>query len=104
MSRAIPSDLAKAHVRPIESRAITDLTDFLSRIRRLEAMGHEVLLYPDAEEYINDALMRERLCDITGQIRKDPASHPLRRTLLAGDLLPYQMDGIAFAAGTGQEL
>ena len=24
--------------------------------------------------------------------------------ILAGDLLPYQMDGIAFAAGTGQEL
>jgi len=97
-------DLAKALVRPIESRAVTDLTDLLSRIRRLEAMGHEVLLYPDAEEYINDALMRERLCDITGQIRKDPATHPLRRTLLAGELLPYQMDGIAFAAGTGRAI
>ena len=97
-------DSAKALVRPIEDRAITDLRDLLSRIRRLEASGHDVLLYPDAEEYINDALMREGLRATTDEIRQDPATHPLRRTLLATELLPYQMDGIAFAAGTGRAI
>jgi len=33
------------------------------------------------------------------EIRKSPALHPLRKTLLETELLPYQIDGIAFAAG-----
>ena len=33
------------------------------------------------------------------QIRRDPARHPLRKELLKVELLPYQLDGIAFAVG-----
>ena len=37
-------------------------------------------------------------------IRKDPAHHPLRASLLKCELLPYQLDGIAFAAGVGRAI
>ncbi|MFO7972102.1 MAG: DEAD/DEAH box helicase, partial [Desulfobacterales bacterium] len=33
---------------------------------------------------------------------KDPKNHPLRTTLLKTELLPYQLDGIAFAVGAGR--
>ena len=36
------------------------------------------------------------------EIRQDPAEHPLRRELLNAELLPYQLDGIAFAVGAGR--
>ena len=36
------------------------------------------------------------------EIRQDPAEHPLRRELLDAELLPYQLDGIAFAVGAGR--
>ncbi len=35
-------------------------------------------------------------------IRENPKTHPLRRTLLKAELLPYQLDGVAFAAGAGR--
>jgi SNF2 family DNA or RNA helicase len=35
-------------------------------------------------------------------IRQDPASHPLRTSLLKVPLLPYQLDGVAFAASAGR--
>jgi SNF2 family DNA or RNA helicase len=38
------------------------------------------------------------------EIRRDPANHPLRTGLLKVALLPYQLDGIAFAAGTGRAI
>ena len=38
------------------------------------------------------------------EIRADPAAHPLRKTLLKVELLPYQLDGIAFAAGAGRAI
>jgi SNF2 family DNA or RNA helicase len=42
------------------------------------------------------------MADEVADIRKDPANHPLRKTLLKTELLPYQLDGIAFAAGAGR--
>jgi len=38
------------------------------------------------------------------EIRKDPARHPLRKQLLKVELLPYQLDGIAFAASVGRAI
>src|SRR6202008_800021 len=38
----------------------------------------------------------------TAPIRRNPAEHPLRTSLLKIPLLPYQLDGIAFAAGVGR--
>src|SRR3990172_4336313 len=38
------------------------------------------------------------------EIRKDPTGHPLRKQLLKSELLPYQLEGVAFAAGAGRAI
>lgn len=43
----------------------------------------------------------KKQCDA---IRADAASHRLRNELLNATLLPYQLDGIAFAAGAGRAI
>jgi superfamily II DNA or RNA helicase len=97
-------DKASAIVRPIRDRPITDLTDLLKRIRRLEAHGLNVTVYPDAEEYLQTQLLQQRIAATVADIRRDPKAHPLRKTLLKVDLLPYQLDGVAFAAGAGRAI
>jgi len=89
-------------VKPLEDRAIEDLHDLLKRLAQLEKLGQEVTVYPDAEEYIQQRLILERLGEKTAAIRGDPAKHPLRTTLLKVPLLPFQLDGIAFAASAGR--
>ena len=61
-------------------------------------------VYPDAEEYIQQQLFRERMSEFVAEIRRHPANHPLRTSLLKTELLPYQLDGIAFAAGAGRAI
>jgi SNF2 family DNA or RNA helicase len=61
-------------------------------------------VHPDAEEHIQEQLLRERLRGVVEAIRRDPAGHPPRRELLHSELLPYQLDGIAFAAGAGRAI
>ena len=97
-------DQASAIVRPIRDRPITDLPDLLKRIRRLEAQGLPVTVYPDAEEYIQARLLQQRIAAMVAEIRRDPKAHPLRTTLLKVELLPYQLDGIAFAVGAGRAI
>jgi hypothetical protein len=89
-------------VGPLRERPITDLPDLLERLRRLEAAGFPVTVYPDAEELIQTRLVQHRLEAKAAEIRRDPLEHPLRTTLLETELLPYQLDGIAFAAGVGR--
>ncbi|MBN1672532.1 MAG: DEAD/DEAH box helicase [Kiritimatiellae bacterium] len=91
-------------VGPLRDRAIGDVHDLLKRVRALEANGHSVHVYPDAEEYIRQQLFLERIRACAAKIREDPASHELRRRLLKAELLPYQLDGIAFAAGAGRAI
>src|SRR6266403_1667740 len=93
---------ADAIVRPLRDRPITDLADLLKRIRRLEAHSLAVTVYPDAEEYIQTRLLQQRIATTVADIRRDPRAHSLRKTLLKVELLPYQLDGIAFAAGAGR--
>jgi hypothetical protein len=95
---------AKQLLRPVMNRPIEDVGDLLKRIRKVEATGHEVTIYPDAEEYMDKALYLERIRKKTEEIRKDPKNHPLRKTLLKAELLPYQLDGIAFAVGVGRAI
>jgi hypothetical protein len=97
-------DKAKAIVRPIRDKPITDLPDLLKRIRRLETGGLSVTMYPDAEEYIQHQLTQDRIATTVAEIRRDPKTHMLRSTLLKVELLPYQLDGIAFAAGAGRAI
>ncbi len=86
-------------VKPIRDEAITDLRGLLRRVRKLEALGEEVRIYPDAEEFIQQRLFQEGIQEFVEAIRKNPKKHPLRKSLLKTELLPYQMDGIAFAVG-----
>jgi superfamily II DNA or RNA helicase len=94
--------IAKAQLLPLKGKSIENIRDLLNRIRRIEAEGVSVTIYPDAEEFINRRLFEERMADEIADIRKDPANHPLRKTLLRTELLPYQLDGIAFATGAGR--
>ena len=98
------SDAADAIVRPLRDKPITDLTDLLKRARRLEALGLHVTVYPDAEEFIQTRLQQQRIAATTAEIRRDPKAHPLRKSLLKAELLPYQLDGIAFATGAGRAI
>ena len=91
-------------IAPLRDRPIEDLRDLLKRVTRLQRLGEEVTIYPDAEELIQQRTLQDRFSAAMGDIRKDPASHPLRTTLLKLPLLPYQLDGIAFAAGAGRAI
>src|SRR3989441_396100 len=86
----------------LRDRNIDDVPDLLKRIQRLERQGRTVNVYPDAEEFIQRRLLLERVASRAAEIRRQPESHPLRRELLKAELLPYQLDGIAFAAGAGR--
>ena len=89
-------------VKPIKDRDIKDVHKLLRCVRKLEATGHDVVVYPDAQEYIEFLLHQEHMSRLAEEIRKDPARHPLRKTLLKAELLPFQLDGIAFAAAAGR--
>jgi SNF2 family DNA or RNA helicase len=73
-------------------------------VQQLEKGGAEVHIYPDAEEWIQSGLVQQRLRELASEIRERPAEHPLRTELLDAELLPYQLDGIAFAVGAGRAI
>ncbi|PXF59403.1 MAG: helicase [Deltaproteobacteria bacterium] len=103
----VPKDLdteTMELLRPVTNKSIEDVRDLLVRIKKIENLGHGITIYPDAEEYMNKRLYLERIKDKVNEIRKDPGNHPLRKTLLNVDLLPYQLDGIAFAVGAGRAI
>lgn len=95
------SDAAMEIVRPLTKKPI-EAADLVRRLRHLEAGGHAFFVTPDAEEHIQRELLTARLSKVTAEIRHAPAKHPLRKTLLKEELLPYQLDGIAFAVGAGR--
>ena len=86
----------------LRDRDIDDVPDLLKRIQLLERRGRTVNIYPDAEEFMQRRLLLDRLGRRVAEIRCEPESHPLRCELLKAELLPYQLDGIAFAAGAGR--
>lgn len=102
---APPSKLdeqAEKIAKPLLDRDIEDVHELIKCISKLEQSGFPVTVYPDAEEMIQQRLHLDRIRELTDKIRLDPASHPLRTELLKTELLPYQMDGIAFAVGAGR--
>ncbi len=98
-----PAEVAKL-ARPFVDKPIDDVVKFVGCLNRLQKSGHEVVVFPDAEEYINRRLIQAKLLRRVDEIRKAPADHPLRRELLKTELLPYQLDGIAFAVGAGRAI
>jgi SNF2-related domain/Helicase conserved C-terminal domain len=91
-----------AFLRPFMNRPIKKVRDLVECIRQIEFLEHDVIVYPDAEEYIHRALYLDRIEKKVAQIRRDPSNHELRKTLLKVELLPYQLDGVAFAVGAGR--
>lgn len=89
-------------IRPIANCEIKNVHRLMDCIRGLEATGYNVIIYPDAAEHIDFLLYRKRITGLVDEIRKNPADHPLRKSLLKTELLPYQLDGIAFAVGAGR--
>ncbi|MDA8139672.1 MAG: DEAD/DEAH box helicase [Desulfobacteraceae bacterium] len=96
------SKTAAALLGPLRGKAIADVKELVRHIGQIEHAGTPVTIYPDAEEYMQKALFQTHMAAVTAEIRKDPANHPLRTTLLKTELRPYQLDGIAFAAGAGR--
>ena len=95
---------AASVIGPIRDVDIQDVPDLVRRIDRLEGLGENVVVYPDAEEFIQHQLYCQRIRTLVDDIRRNPAGHPLRTSLLKVELLPYQMDGVAFAAGAGRAI
>jgi hypothetical protein len=91
-------------VRPLLDRAITDLPDLLHRLAQLASAGHDAKVYPDAEAFIDARMSCDRLAQRAREIRASPTDHALRTSLLETALLPYQLDGIAFAVGAGRAI
>lgn len=93
---------AKRILGALRDRTFDDVDKAPKLLRRLERAGHPVHVYPDAEEFIEQRLLQQRLSSAAAEIRSDPARHPLRQQLLKTELLPYQLDGVAFAVGAGR--
>jgi superfamily II DNA or RNA helicase len=95
-------EAAAAIVDPLRDRPIQNILDLLARLKKLEASGQEYHIYPDAEEFLEQRLHELHIRTLVEEIRRDPDQHPLRTSLLKATLLPYQLDGIAFAVGAGR--
>lgn len=93
-----------ARIRPFMNRSIENVSDFLEHIKKIQNLGHEVTIYPDAEEFINRKLYLERIKNLVNEIHRDSKNHSLRKELMKTELLPYQLDGIAFAVGAGRAI
>ena len=101
----LPDELDDASVGVLGNygqQATENVDDVLRRVRKLESLGQSVHVYPDAEEFIQQRLLQQRLQQATAEIRRDPSAHTMRINLLKVPLLPYQMDGVAFAVGAGR--
>jgi superfamily II DNA or RNA helicase len=105
---AVPDEPLSAEaakvVRPLIDRPIEDLPGLVRRLGRLERLGVDVHVHPDAAEWIDRGLSCAHIEQLVREIRANPRRHPLRRALLDVELLPYQLDGIAFAVGAGRAI
>ena len=101
-----PEDLpaaARRIVAPVEGRDANP-ADLLRRVGELERLGVEVTIYPDADDPIGRRLFERRIRALVAEVRRAPDRHPLRRELLRRELLPYQLDAVAFVAGAGRAI
>lgn len=84
--------------------AITNLSGLLRLIQRLEQREQRIAVYPDAAAFIEQRMMRDKLQTISKKMLRKPKSHYLRKELLKVNLLPHQVQGIAFAALAGRAI
>ncbi len=97
-------EAAEKIARKLLGKRSTDVSPLVRCVSKLEKTGYGVNIFPDALEYIDHRLHQEHMESLVAEIREDPSRHPLRTTLLKTELLPYQMDGVAFAAGAGRAI
>ena len=100
----LDDDVAKI-IGPLRDRPIDDLHDLMTRINKLQKLGQELLIYPDAEEFIQQRLLQDQAArqsrrDTQGSGQPSTAHVTSSKTAL----LPYQLDGVAFAAGAGRAI
>lgn len=88
--------------RPFTKGPVTNIPGLMRAVGRQSSEGGEVVIYPDAESLIGARLHAERIRGLVTAIRDDPAGHPLRTSLLRTELMPYQLEGVAFAIGAGR--
>ncbi|MEM9365450.1 MAG: DEAD/DEAH box helicase [Planctomycetota bacterium] len=82
----------------------SNVSDVMTQVQALETAGYDLTIFPDAEAFLQRHLVQQRLRNACDEIRSDTKNHPLRTELLDATLLPYQLDGIAFAAGAGRAI
>ncbi len=92
----------EAVIGKVKNETLTDVSQCVKLVQALERLGASVNIYPDAAEFIEQRSLQNRLMKLSAEIRKDPQKHSLRKALLKAELLPYQLDGIAFAVGAGR--
>ncbi|MFT5188719.1 MAG: superfamily II DNA or RNA helicase [Verrucomicrobiales bacterium] len=98
---------AKALVEPFLGKGHSSaaaVRKLITALRKLEMLGEDVTIYPDAEEFIARVLHQDRVAKRMAKVRADRDTHALREDLLRATLLPYQLDGIAFATGAGRAI
>jgi ERCC4-related helicase len=98
------SDEAAAIGGKLIGATTTKIKSIVRCCGKLEKTGYPVDIFPDAAEFIDQRLHQQRVESLIAEIRESPADHPLRKSLLKTTLLPYQMDGIAFAVGAGRSI
>ncbi|MDR2441431.1 MAG: DEAD/DEAH box helicase [Planctomycetaceae bacterium] len=95
---------AKKIAKPFLNKPIDDVKGLLKTISKLESLDFPVTIYPDADQWIQERIFKNRMQSLVEEIRSNPKEHPLRKNLLNVELLPYQLDGIAFAVGAGRAI
>jgi superfamily II DNA or RNA helicase len=83
---------------------VDQLPLLLKALRKLDSHSIPVTVFPDAQEYIETQLLFARLKQLGDELRTAPERHPLRKSLLRGELLPYQLDGVGFAVAAGRAI
>ena len=88
-----------------ELESPTEFRELLKPCANWNASAKQVTIYPDAEEFLTRMLDREGVIGGMEAIRREPAGAPAARVACSRRrLLPYQLDGIAFAAGAGRAI
>ena len=106
-------DLAPAAARPagaellkaagdLAAGPIDDVRRLVECVGRLQRLGHEVTVYPDAEELIQRRLFQQHLAERTAEIRRRTRSnHPLRTGSAEGRTAALSARGHRLCRGHG---
>ncbi|MGD9201965.1 MAG: DEAD/DEAH box helicase [Chitinispirillia bacterium] len=78
---------------------ITDISSLILKISQYINDGGELTIYPDAEQFINIKMHKLKINDTVKDISSNLENHAYRKNLLKAELLPYQLEGIAFVLG-----